>query len=100
MTESSGSIHGDLAFYIKRLRVQRLGQHLDRITRQAAEEDWSYEAFLTALLETEVFARDQTALERRIKKARFPNRSKTLESFDFSYQTSVRKQVMTPLKKG
>lgn len=97
MTESSGSIHGDLAFYIKRLRVPRLGQHLDRITRQAAEEDWSYEAFLTALLETEVFARDQTALERRIKKARFPNRSKTLETFDFSYQTSVRKQVMLHL---
>ena len=97
MTEGAGSINSDLAFYIKRLRVPRLAEHLDRVTRQAAEEEWSYEEFLTALLESEVFARDQTALERRIKRARFPNRSKTLESFDFSYQTSVRKQVMLHL---
>jgi DNA replication protein DnaC len=97
MTEGAGSINSDLAFYIKRLRVPRLAEHLDRVTRQAAEEEWSYEAFLTALLESEVFARDQTALERRIKRARFPSRSKTLETFDFSYQTSVRKQVMLHL---
>ena len=90
-------INGDLAFYIKRLRVPRLGDHLERVSRQAAEEEWSYEEFLTALLESEVFARDQTALERRIKRACFPSRSKTLETFDFSYQTSVRKQVMLHL---
>jgi DNA replication protein DnaC len=97
MTEGTGSMNSDLAFYIKRLRVPRLGDHLDRVTRQASEEDWSYEQFLTALLESEVFARDQTALERRIKRARFPSRSKTLENFDFTYQTSVRKQVLLHL---
>lgn len=90
-------INGDLAFYIKRLRVPRLGDHLERVSRQAAEEEWSYEEFLTALLEGEVFARDQTALEKRIKRACFPSRAKTLETFDFSYQTSVRKQVMLHL---
>lgn len=90
-------MNGNLAFYIKRLRVPRLGDHLERVSRQAAEEEWSYEEFLTALLESEVFARDQTALERRIKRACFPSRAKTLETFDFSYQTSVRKQVMLHL---
>jgi len=90
-------INGDLAFYIKRLRVPRLGDHLERVSRQAAEEEWSYEGFLTALLESEIFARDQTALEKRIKRACFPSRAKTLETFDFSYQTSVRKQVMLHL---
>jgi DNA replication protein DnaC len=97
VTEATGSINSDLAFYIKRLRVPRLGEHLDSVARQAAEEDWSYEEFLTSLLETEVFARDQTALERRITKARFPSRGKTLENFDFTYQTSVRKQVLLHL---
>jgi DNA replication protein DnaC len=97
MTRGTSPINSDLAFYIKRLRVPRLGDHLDRVTRQATEEDWSYEEFLTALLESEVFARNQTALERRIKKARFPSRSKTLENFDFAYQTSVRKQVLLHL---
>jgi DNA replication protein DnaC len=97
MTAEARPINSDLAFYIKRLRVPRLSDHLDRVTRQATEEDWSYEEFLTALLESEVFARDQTALERRIKKARFPSRAKTLENFDFTYQTSVRKQVLLHL---
>jgi len=49
------------------------------------------------LLEGEVFARDQVALERRIKAARFPSRSKTLENFDFTFQTSVKKQVLLHL---
>ena len=38
MTEGAGSINSDLAVYIKRLRVPRLSEHLDRGTRQAAEE--------------------------------------------------------------
>jgi len=97
VSEETRPINSDLAFYIKRLRVPRLRDHLDRVTRQAAEEGWSYEEFLTTLLESEVFARDQAALERRIRSARFPSRAKTLETFDFTYQTSVRKQVLLHL---
>jgi DNA replication protein DnaC len=96
-TETTSPVSGDLAFYLKRLRLPRVGEHLATLSQQAAEEGWSYEAFLTALLETEVFARDQKALERRIKSARFPSRSKTLENFDFTFQTSVRKQVLLHL---
>ena len=87
----------DLAYYLKRLRLPRLGERLANVTQQAAEEEWSYEEFLITLLEAEVFARDQVALERRIRTARFPNRSKTLENFDFNYQTSVKKQVLLHL---
>jgi DNA replication protein DnaC len=86
-----------LVFYLKRLRLPQVGEHLAKVSHQAAEEGWSYEAFLTALLEIEVFARDQAAMERRIKSARFPNRSKSLENFDFTFQTSVRKQVLLHL---
>jgi DNA replication protein DnaC len=96
MTEAT-LISGDLAFYLKRLRLPRVGEHLARVAQRAAEEDWSYEVFLTTLLETEVFARDQAALERRIRAARFPSHSKTLETFDFTFQTSVKKQVMLHL---
>lgn len=97
MTGGTTAPGGDLAFYIKRLRIPRVGEHLAKVSQQAAEDGWSYEEFLTALLEIEVFARDQSALERRIKKARFPSRSKTLENFDFTFQTSVRKQVLLHL---
>lgn len=87
----------DLAFYLKRLRLPRVAENLPRISQLAAEDDWSYQAFLAALLEIEVFARDQVALERRIRSARFPSRSKTLENFDFTFQTSVKRLVMLQL---
>jgi DNA replication protein DnaC len=90
-------ITGDLAFYLKRLRLPRIGEQLAQVTRQAAEQSWPYEAFLTTLLEAEVFARDQTLLERRMRAAHFPSRAKSLENFDFSFQTSVKKQVMLQL---
>jgi DNA replication protein DnaC len=96
MTETT-AITGDLAFYLKRLRLPRVGEHLARVVQRAAEEEWSYKEFLTTLLEAEVFARDQAALERRIQVARFPSRSKTLENFDFTFQTSVKKQVLLHL---
>ena len=95
--ETTSPASSDLAFYLKRLRLPRVGEHLTKVSQQAAEDGWSYEAFLTALLEMEVFARDQAALERRIKSARFPSRSKSLENFDFTFQTSVRKQVLLHL---
>jgi len=97
MTAVTATLSGDLAFYLKRLRLPRLGEHLTSITQRAAEEGWSYEEFLTTLLEQEVFARDQLALERRIRAARFPSRNKTLENFDFTFQTSVKKQVLLHL---
>lgn len=95
--ETTAPVSGDLAFYLKRLRLPRVGEQLAKISQQAAEDGWSYQAFLTALLEIEVFARDQATLERRIQAARFPSRSKSLENFDFTFQTSVRKQVLLHL---
>ena len=61
--ETTAPVSGDLAFYLKRLRLPRVGEQLAKISQQAAEDGWSYQAFLTALLEIEVFARDQATLE-------------------------------------
>jgi DNA replication protein DnaC len=97
MIETTSTPNGDLAFYVKRLRLPRVGERLADVTRRAAEEGWSYEEFLTTLLQEEVFARDQVALERRIKAARFPQHNKMLENFDFTFQTSVKKQVLLHL---
>lgn len=97
MTQATSPLGSDLAFYLHRLRLPRLTEQLASVTQRAAEEGWSYEEFLTTLLEAEVFARDQRAVERRINAARFPSRSKTLETFDFTFQTSVKKQVLLHL---
>jgi DNA replication protein DnaC len=63
---------------------------------RAREESWSYERFLEVLLGTEVSTRDSHGGENRIKAARFPAR-KTLEEFDFTFQRSVKKQVIEHL---
>jgi DNA replication protein DnaC len=87
----------ELAYYLKRLRLSRLADRLEPLLKQATSESWSYETFLTTMLEAEVFARDQTMIERRVKAAQFPQRDKTLENFDFSFQVSVKKQVLLHL---
>jgi len=97
MAETTCLPNSDLAFCLQRLRLPRVGERLSNVTQRAAEEEWSYEEFLTTLLQEEVFARDQITLERRIRAARFPQRNKTLENFDFTFQTSVKKQVLLHL---
>src|SRR5262249_9684139 len=62
----------------------------------ARAEEWSYERFAEALLQTEVASRDAHGGESRIKQARFPAR-KTLEEFDFSFQRSVQKTLVLHL---
>ena len=54
------------------------------------------EEFLATCLEREVAARQTHGGEARVKAARFPQ-IKTLEDFDFSYQRSVRKEVVSHL---
>ena len=51
---------------------------------------------LEAVLSAEVASRESHGGEGRIKRARFPAR-KTLEEFDFTFQRSVRKQVVEHL---
>jgi DNA replication protein DnaC len=53
-------------------------------------------AFLDAVLSTEVASRESHGGESRIKAARFPAR-KTLEEFDFTFQRSVKRQVVERL---
>jgi len=86
----------DLAYYLKRLRLSHITQHLPPLLERAVAEEWSYQEFLTSLLEAEVFSREQQAIEQRMRTAHLPVR-KTLEQFDFSFQTSVKRQVMLHL---
>src|SRR6266480_969240 len=66
------------------------------VPERARAEEWSYERFTEALLQTEVASRDAHGGEARIKQARFPAR-KTLEEFDFSFQRSVQKTLVLHL---
>src|ERR1700734_249524 len=69
---------------------------LPKLAERARSEQWSYERFAEALLSTETSAREAHGGEARIRSARLPAR-KTLEEFDFTFQRSVKKQVIEHL---
>lgn len=86
----------DLTYLCRELKAPSLLSSVDRIAKRARDESWPYEEFLAACLEREVASRQTHGGEARIKAARFPAH-KTLEDFDFSYQRSVRKEVVSHL---
>ena len=86
----------ELTHLFRALKAPAAARALPKLSERAREEQWSYERFAEALLSTEVSARDSHGGEGRIKAARFPAR-KTLEEFDFTFQRSVKKQIVEHL---
>src|SRR5881394_2980801 len=78
----------ELSFLFRTLKAPAAARALPKLAERARQEEWSYERFAEALLQTEVASRDAHGGASRIKQARFPAR-KTLEEFDFSFQRSV-----------
>ena len=93
MTHTTG---GDLSFLVRYMKAPRIAEALQQTAERARADSWTYEQFLEQLLEREVFARQQQGGEARMRAAHFPSR-KTIDGFDFGYQTSVRKQVVLHL---
>src|SRR5436305_3268546 len=86
----------ELSHLFRALKAPAAARALQALAARAREEDWSHERFLEAVLATEVSSRESHGGESRIKAARFPAR-KTLEEFDFSFQRSVKRQVVEHL---
>jgi DNA replication protein DnaC len=78
---------------LKRLHLANARRLWNEIVRRAEEERWSYETFLRTLVEEEVAHRKGTRLRKAVRRARFPF-LKTIEEFDFSFQSSLRLQMM------
>jgi len=90
------SRQAELTHLFRALKAPAAARAFPALADRAREESWSYEKFVEALLGMEVSARDSHGGENRIKTARFPAR-KTLEEFDFTFQRSVKKQVIEHL---
>src|ERR671924_1694671 len=86
----------ELAHLFRALKAPAAARALPALADRARAEEWNYERFAQALLSTETAARESHGGESRIKAARFPAR-KTLEEFDFTFQRSVRRQVIDHL---
>ena len=86
----------ELHHIFRALKAPAAARAMPKLAERAREESWSHERLLEAVLSTEVASRESHGGEGRIKAARFPAR-KTLEEFDFTFQRSVRKQVIEHL---
>ncbi len=74
---------------LKRLHLAFIRRNWRQMVERAEQEQWSYRDFLSVLTGEEVAHRAQTGLVRRTRQARFPF-IKTIEEFDFSYQSTLR----------
>jgi DNA replication protein DnaC len=86
----------EIAHLFRSLKAPAAARAMPKLADRAREESWSYERFAEALLSSEVASRESHGGESRIKAGRFPAR-KTLEEFDFTFQRSVKKQVVEHL---
>ncbi len=83
----------ELEQLLKNLRLKRMAAIYDEQLRAAEKEQVSYSEFLTRLLRAQFHARQEGALEWRIRRAKLPERW-TLETFPFARQPGVnRKQI-------
>ena len=89
-------IASQLAPQLKRLRLSGILATLEVRNEQAIREQWSYEEFLTRLLQDEVERRAQKQLALCIRRSGI-NPTKTLESFDFTFNPTINRQQVYDL---
>lgn len=85
----------ELEQVLKNLRLGEIADTLDEKLRLADQEQPTYEDFLLSLMRPQWHAKQEKAMEWRIKNARMPERW-ALETFPFKIQTGVnRRQIKT-----
>jgi len=82
--------------HLTKLRLSGILQTLEARNRQAVDGQWSHIEFLARLLEDEVERRAQKQLSLRLRRAAV-NSTKTLESFDFSFNPGINRQQVLQL---
>lgn len=70
------------------LKLSHLSRHHEELTADAAKQRWSHAQFLRRIVEAEAHDRQQHALLRRIKAARFPVK-KTLDQFQWDWPRQI-----------
>lgn len=92
-------MNNNLRHLLKQLRLGGLAEALEVRLQEAAGHGLSHGEFLELLLTDELAVREQRAIARRLKQAQF-RELKTLEDFDFSFNTSVPRRRIYDLATG
>lgn len=80
---------------MKRLHLPTMSRLLPEYEARAAKEGWTHREFLTLLLAEEIANRNNTRVAKSARNAHFPF-LKTIEEFDFVFQSSLRRQQLGP----
>ena len=83
----------DLDGLLRRLHLPTVRRLYGELQERAEAEGFSYRDYLALLVAEEVAHRAQTRIQRATRKARFPF-LRTIEEFDFAFQTSVRLSLL------
>jgi DNA replication protein DnaC len=86
----------DLDAMLRRLHLPTVRRLYPELVVRAEEEEMSYRTLLEILFAEEIAHRAQTRITRSVRKARFPF-LRTIDEFDFSFQTSVRLKMLGTL---
>lgn len=89
-------LKGQLAGQLRQLRLSGVLETLDARNRQAIDDKWSYQEFLSRILEDEVERRAQKQLQLRLRRGAL-NSTKTLETFDFNFNPQLNRQQILEL---
>ncbi len=90
------SVSQQLAPALKQLRLSGILDSLEVRNQQAIAEQWSYLEFLTRLVQDEVERRAHKQLDLRVRRSGIAA-TKTLESFDFSFNPTINRQQLFDL---
>ena len=85
-----------LAEQLRHLRLSGVLETLEARNRQAIDDKWSYQEFLSRILEDEVERRSQKQLSLRLRRGAL-NSTKTLEGFDFDFNPNLNRQQILEL---
>jgi DNA replication protein DnaC len=90
------SLTDELVPLLKKLKLSGVLHTLELRTQQAVDDDLSFTEFLYRLLHDEVERREAKQLDLRLRRANFEH-AKTLEDFDFHFNTSIPKPKVVDL---
>ena len=84
---------------LRKLRLSGMAQSLDIRLQEAAGHNLNHQEFLELILQDELNTRHQRLLSRRVKAAAFHD-TRTLEDFDFSFNSSIKRKQIYDLASG
>ena len=90
MTDRQPRLHELLVQDLAELQLQQIAETYREVLDEAARQNTSMLEVLASLIASEITARRQRALERRIRQAKLPPR-KTLEEYDFTFPKRIPK---------